>query len=525
MIVFKEGGIKILPSLFLISFLNAGITKFNLYFLSERYYVNGNFKNTLTKPFYKDYENSINLFINGFIYKRELLNYNLKTYLLWQGWNKNLYGIEEKNFLKAPFLFNLNLLEKSKFPFKFTVKKEVFKKEDKIIFERKTLTYIISQGLLIRNFLNLNFSYSWGKENSFNKKSLAFTSNYSFKENTFSLYYNREFKSLYQNIENFNFNYNYKKGDINFKWDTKYFFRNSFTYINSSFVYHIFKNRNYFFDMYYSFNRSKFTTTNFLNTSFKKFFSERFISNTTLGFQTNSLKEGKNFYEDFSQTFYLKFLNLPRTLTISPGFSVFFSQNPEGNGWGYLLKEGNLYEQKNFLIFENLRFFVDLYYKTFNDTWILKNEKKYGYYSGINLSYNSKRYLLSLNFYYFRDITRINNNINTWIKYHTRVEFNTKEIPFNFSYVNEYIKTEYSLTRKEFIRISFSAPLRLFNMFTLEEKFYFSEKFENDLKIAFERNYGDLILSLGFTYIYLIYPESESNIIFHFLVKRNIKLK
>ncbi|MEO0294973.1 MAG: hypothetical protein ABIM85_03015, partial [candidate division WOR-3 bacterium] len=66
---------------------------------------------------------------------------------------------------------------------------------------------------------------------------------------------------------------------------------------------------------------------------------------------------------------------------------------------------------------------------------------------------------------------------------------------------------------------------RLFNIFTLEEKFYFREKFENDLKIAFERNYGDLILSLGFTYIYLIYPESESNIIFHFLVKRNIKLK
>lgn len=523
MIKVKKGE-GILPLLFFLNSLKADISKFNLNFLSERYYVNGSFKNTLSKPFYKDYENSLNLFLDGFIYYKEFLNYNFRSYFVWQGFNKNLYKREEKNFLEAPFLFNLNLLNKSKFPLKFFVKRESFKKINKITFEKKTLIFTFSQSLVFKNFPNLNFSYSWGKENDLNKKSYSFNTNYLIKNHSFFLNYRKEFKTLYHNVENLNFLYNYKRNNSKLTFNSRYFLLNSYSYINSYLRFDLLK-KDYSLDFYYSLNKSNFGTNNILNTSFKKYFTDRISSNTSLNLQLNFPYKNRNFNENFSHIFYFRFLKFPKTLAVSPLFSIFFSQNSLGNGWGYLLKEGNLYEQKNFLIFENLRVFFDLYHKGISDNWLLENEKRYGYNTGLSLNYNSKGYLISFNFYFTKDVSYLNKNLNYWIKYHTRVELNTKEIPFTFSYMNEFIKTEYSFLRKEYIRILFRFPLKLFGIFNIEERFYFREKFENNLKMIFERNYGDMILNLSFSYIYLIYPARENNAIFYFLFKRNIKLK
>ncbi len=523
----RKGGRGIPFLLIFIFNLNAQIKKFNASFKAERYYIKGNFENSLTKPFYKDYENCINLFLNGYIYHYNFVNYEFKTYFVWQGWNKNLRGIEEKNFLKTPYSLNIRIFPKTRFPFRFFVKREDFRKEKNTTYSIKTLTYIVSQSLILPKLPSINFSYRFRTENKVKRNAYSFKINYMlFKNHSLFLLYRRELPSVFPSSQNLRFQYNYQiPGKLRVNYYLNNFTRNNYYLLHSNLNFEKFRKRNYLLSFYHFMSKTKYLTSNSLTLKYKKYFSERVISNSGLYFVYKKSETEKNFKEEISQNFSFKFLSFPKVLIISPGVSIMFNQLKKGNGWAYSLRESNMFEHKKLLFFKNFRVFFNFYYAGFNDRWLFNQKIRVGYNFGNSISYESPKYYISFNFYFTKNITKANFYKNEWIKYHTRIEFKTKEIPFYLSYVNEYIRTEYGgKIRKEFIRILFRAPLRIFNLFTLTEKFHFRDKFENNLKITFSKNYGGLILNISLEYIYLIYPGSEHNFIMYFMVKRNLKI-
>jgi len=523
----KGGGVKILlPLIFSVLTLKAEITNFRIFFLFERYLISGNFENSITKPFYKDYESSLDFLFRGFLYHRDFLRYEFRNYFVWQGWNGNLKSRQEKNFLKNPFSLNISLFPRSKFPFRFFVKKEDFQKINDITFERKTLSYLVSQSLILDKLPNFNFVYSWGKDDGKNKKAFSMKSNYSIKNHSFFTLYRREFSVMYPYSENYRFDYNYNiPGKIRTSLNINYFFRDGYTYTNSNFSFEKKSVKDYTFNFFYYFNKSKFVTSNNFKLSYRKFLSERVTSHSSASFSLSSFTQGKNYTENIFQGFSLKFLNFPKSLTLTPGVSLFFTQNLRGSGWGYMLSEGNLFEHRKLLFFKTFRFFVNFYLKGINDRWIYNNETRRGYNTGILFTYESRKYFISFDLYLNQDISNIGGGKSTWTRYFTRIELRTKEIPFYLSYNKEYIITHLGTTiNRDFLNILFRAPVRFMNLFTIDERLYFRNKFENNLKVIFSRDYRGLILDISLEYIYLIYPGSEHNIIFHFYVKRKIKV-
>jgi len=517
----------LLPLFFSFSTLKAGITNFRVFISFERYLTSGKFENSLTKPFYKDYENSWDLFLNGFLYHRDFLRYELRNYFIWQGWNGNLKNRQERNFLKSPFSLNINLFPRSRFPFRFFVKKEELQKINGITFKRKILTYSVSQSLNIKNLPNLSFTYSWGKEEKKSKRAFLIKSTYSKKNHSFYTFYKREFPAVYPYSENYQFHYNFSDlGKIKAYFNFNYFFRKKYTYTTANLGFEKREKKDYMLTFLYFFNNSKFSTSNNFNISYRKHLSKRVSSFSSLKFSVNSLEQGYSFGENISQSLSLRFLDSPKSLVITPGVSLFFTQNFRGHGWGYLLREGNLFEHKKFLFFKTFRFFLNFYLKATNDKWIYKNELRKGYNSGFLFTYESKKYSLFFNFYLNRDIYSSQIIRTTWTRYFMRIELRTKEIPFYVSYNKEYIIPHLGkVIERDFLHILFRAPIKLMNIFTIDERLYFRNKLENNLKITFSRDYRSLILNISLEYIYLIYPGPEHNIIFHFYVKRKIRIK
>lgn len=495
-------------------------------FLSERYWNAGKFTNSLTKPFYKDYENTLSLITKGYIYHIDLINFEYKNYITYYGWNP-LSGENVSKKRIMPYNFTVNVLPKNHFPLSATIKNE--KLED--ITKREKTSFNISQGIRFKNFPFIKFLY--GKTYNYEKsENIGMNLNYSMRKHNFFFSYEKKNYQSDLYLNNINSTYHFQ---IPGKWNI----RNLFYYFKTP--YSLFYNNNMFLRKWWGINKRYTMLMNYLknrhsrtlklNNSYWHKFSN-FVS-TENSFNISSAKT-------YGETHELRTFQLGHRMSFSstmgnyevedsPSLSLDFSEKGGKWGWGHFIGNrivGNYYPSRK----TKIKGYFDVSYNSKKDYQTSLKRGHFSYKLGTNLNllpflYHSLTISMDYSFlnvkYGYNDYPSTRTNISMF--YRIKKPF-ILELNYYFDRGNSQ---RMSYTHHKF-SMTVLPSRKFFDLILIQEKLIYRKNtqinaFENKIKLSIIPS-SKMNLIFDIEHSQTIYPKLESNFIFHFLFKRGFRV-